>query len=1067
MSDPAPHGAAHRLFAALVRRPVTSLMLFLTLMGTGVLAYRRIPLTLFPRGLSQSSFSITLPFPGAAPHEVEDQLTRVVEDELETIPGVSEMNSISSEGGAFISVEFGNSVDMDVAYGEVRDRIERVRSRLPPEMDRYRIRRWNSNTDMPVMWMGIQYDAEADDPFGPLERIVVPRLEGVDGVAQVGLMGVVDEAVRIFVDMDKSSGYGIDLGALIRRMQTDNFTLPAGQVDDGGRTFALRLDARFRDIDEIKRYPVGNGLVLSDIADVVQARAYRDSVWRINGQAAAGLSVSRESDENTIDVCTRVEEVIEQLKADPRLSDITFNVFFNQKDTILDAIVGLQASALWGGLFAVIVLFLFLRDTRMTIIAALAIPSSLLTALMCVYFGGQTLNLISLAGFTLGIGMLVDNAVVVIENIASKRAEGLSRTDAAAAGAGEVALAVLTATGTSMVVFLPLVFMGGDRNTRVMMREVGLPISWSLAASLLVALVFLPTFTAVLVRKIPKVASQGLEGRRTLLVRSYERVMAFMLRHRFGASLVLLAIVAMAGQMSQTLHQSFSAGGQNNGVEIGVDMPSTYSLSDANEVFQRLEEWAAEHQEEMGYDFYSSRFDRRGGDIRFYPKEGLDHEVKDSMPWRIQSGLPELPGVTYQASWQGGEGGKDLRVDLHGPDFGVLASIADDLRDELAKLKVDKDGEQVPLLDNVKTDLDKGLDEVHVLVDRDRASELGVSPELVRGMVAWGLGGQRLPDLQVGDRDVRVQIEYAQNDVESLELLRGLSLRTDKGAKIPLASVASLEFEKALGSLVRRNGETSTGVTGRPSIDNLALTSRLVADVLENYPFPDGYSWSEQGGQGELGEDVFQLLLTLLFSFVLVYILIAILTESVVLPVIIQYVATGLGIVGVILALAATNRPLEPMVYVGMILLAGIVVNNSILMVDHVERLRKRGLDRNAALVRGGSDRLRPILMTSLTTIFGLMPMANPKWFPGSGQESGYESMAIAVAGGLCFSTVFTLLFVPLFHSLLDDAWRVFLALLPMRFPAHGEDLEGERDAELPPAGGAAEPVPMGPASDT
>jgi HAE1 family hydrophobic/amphiphilic exporter-1 len=275
--------------------------------------------------------------------------------------------------------------------------------------------------------------------------------------------------------------------------------------------------------------------VLADIADVVRGRTYRDNVWRINGQPAVGMDISRESDQNTITVCERIEDVIEQLRADPRMAGVTFNVFWNQKDTILNAVNGLKSAALWGGLFAVLVLWFFLRDLRLTLVASLAIPSSLLAALTAVYFGGQTLNLISLTGFTLGIGMLVDNAVVVIENIARKRALGQGRHAAAASGAGEVSLAVFAATLTSVVVFLPLVFMDGDRNTKIMMREVGLPISYSLIASLMVALIFIPTFTARVMRRaapVPLGPGSGADHGR--LARGYAAALGWVLVQMFA-----------------------------------------------------------------------------------------------------------------------------------------------------------------------------------------------------------------------------------------------------------------------------------------------------------------------------------------------------------------------------------------------------------------------------------------------------------------------------------------------------------------------------------------------------
>lgn len=1046
MSLPKPHSRrelTHSLAHVLVSRPITVFMLFLTLIGTGVLAYMRIPLTLLPGGLSESSLSVGFPYPGAGPKEVEDQITRPVEEELRTIPGITEIFSVSSEGYSNINVSFGPQSDMDMAYAEVRDRVERIRGLLPPEMDRYRIRRWNSNTDMPVMWIGVQYNEDAPDPFGAIERIAVPRLEAVDGVAQVGLYGVVDEAIRIFVDIEKSAGYGINLGDVIGKMQGDNFTMPAGQVDDGGRTFALRIDARYQSQDEIENYPIGQGLVLSDIAEVVRSRGYRDSVWRINGQASVGMDISRESDENTIAVCARLEDVIETLREDPRLADVSFNIFFNQKETILDAVDGLKGSALWGGLFAIFVLFFFLRDMRMTFLAALAIPASLLSAVMAVYFSGETLNLVSLAGFTLGIGMLVDNAVVVIESIARRRDMGEKAQDAASMGTSDVGIAVLTATLTSIVVFLPLAFMDGDRNTKVLMKQVGLPISWSLMASLVVALIFLPTFAARLMRGRKARAASHLEGGRRM-ERAYASCLTWALHHRFGAFLVLMLVVGGAQWCGANLRSSNTQNGEDNGVRMSIEVPSSYLLAETNSVFETYEDWAQEHMEEWNFDFYSVSFSRRGGQVSFYTAEDATELERDSLPDLLRENAPQLPGVKATVGREQ-QGGKEMRIDLTGPDSEVLAGLSEDLRDRLELLQYNDSEGTRPLFDNVRTDLDRGLDEVHLMVDRERSSLLGVDPDSLRGMVSWGLGGQRLPDMQEGDRDVRVQIEYGQSDEESLEFLRNLGLFTNIGTVVPLSAVTRLSFDKALGSLVRRDSRTTMGVTAMPVSENLFAVSQEVKAVLDNMPFPEGYTSSTEGGQDDFNADMTELLLTLGFSVALVYLLIAILLESVVLPFSIL-VSIVLALMGVNITLWLTNSSMQTMVGVGMVLLAGIVVNNAILLLDRVQRLRSGGMSRIDALVRGGRDRLHPILMTALTTIFGLMPMAAPQYFPGQKQGSGYEGMAITVAGGLAFSTLFTLLAVPLFYTYFDDLGRIFSRMMP--WSRTDEDQPRGRDTE-------------------
>lgn len=1019
------------LAATLVRRPVTLFMLFLTLVGTGLLAYQRIPLTLLPDGFSGDSLNIYLPYPGAAPAEVEDQLAIPVEEALETIPGIKSITSQSSEGQASISVEFSSDSDMDIAYGEVRDRIERIRASLPPEMDRYFIRRW-SQSDLPIVWIGVQYDADSEDPYGPIERIAVPRLDAVEGVANVRLNGVVDEAVRIFVDIEKVKGYGVDLGEIIRQMQNDNFTMPAGDIDEGNRNFAVRLDARYKSIDDIRRYPVGNNLVMEDIAEVVRAYSYRDSVWRIGGQPAVGIGVGKESGANTVETATMVEEMVASFAEDPRLDGITFNVFFSQRDKIERAVTSLKESALWGGLFAVAVLFLFLRNVRMTLLAALAIPSSLVAALAAVYFSGATLNILSLTGFTIGIGMLVDNAVVVIESIAKRRRAGSDRLHAASEGAREVGLAVLTATLTSVVVFLPLAFMDGDRNTRIVLRALGLPISYSLLASLLVALVFLPAFAARLLARTPRDPTRKRDLASPERPTRYARLLAWTIDNRLAAVVCLAGVVMAAYQAGKAVPKAASGGDEGWSITVAIDLPRTYTLSDANGVFERYEAWADENIEDFHCETYSANFTRRNGTLQLFLNDDIERVARESIPRRLRAELPVLPGVETTVGFDVSGSGKEFRLNLEGPDFGVVADTAEQVAEVLKRLEVDaEDGTRQALFETVKTDLDAGLDEVQVLIDRERSNDLGVNPQGLQGMIAWGLGGQRLPDLQLGDTELAVLIEYGKTDEESLEFLRGLEIPTDSGEMVPLAAVAGLDFDRTLSSRLRRDGRTSMGISATPSIDDVYAVSLEVAKVKSEFPLPKGYRWTEEGGREEVEQVMEELGKTLTMSVALVYLLMAMLLESIVLP-LAALLSIGLALLGVNFALALFGQPLTDMVFIGMILLAGIVVNNGIVLMDHVQRLRNAGLPRREALLQGGVDRVRPILMTALTTICGLLPMAAPDLFPGSGNRD-YQGMAIAVAGGLAVSTALTLLVVPLFYTLLEDLAGVLRRLARWR----------------------------------
>jgi len=1003
----------------LVRRPVTVLMLFVTLVGTGVLSYVKVPLGFLPDGFGSSSMTVMLPYPGAGPTEVHDQLTRPVEDALRTIPGISDIVSYSREDSARVRLSFDGDTDMDVAYGEVRERVERIRPQLPPEMDRFSIWRWSGDA-MPIMWLGCQYDADAEDPFAPIEKVAIPRLEGIDGVANVTVYGIVDKAVRIFVDVEKVRGYGVDLYEVIERLQGDNFTMPAGRIDDGRRTFAVRVDARFDSVADIRDYPIRDDLVLSDIAEVVLSSGYRDRVSRLNGQPDVTFQISKESAANAVEVCTRVEQTLASFADDPRLAGLVFHPYFSQKEMIVDAIEALQSSAMWGGLFAIVVLWLFLRDVRMTLIAALAIPSSLLAALAATHFSGMTLNIVTLTGFTLAIGMLVDNAVVVIENIARRRGLGDAALDASARGAGEVGVAVLTATLTTISVFLPLVFMEGGREMRVQTRNVGLPITYSLLASLLVAMAFIPMFASRLMGRRGPPRGGDDDGR---LKRAYRGTLRWVLDHRFAATMLVLVVFAGAMSLWGRLESAGDGGGGGpDSEEVDVEVPSTYDLAEVDEVFRRYEDWLAGHAEGLGVEFYSAEFSRRGGELRLWPYDDVDPVERGRLADRLRAGLPRLPGVELTVGSEFGDERRTISWDLQGRDSATLAAITESVAEELETLThVADDGTVRPLLENVRTDLERGLDEVRVRVDRDRASELGVSPRTVQGMVAWGLGGQRLPDLVVGDRDVRVQIEYALAEEESLRFLANLGLARDTGGSVPLGAVADFEFAKGPGEIRRHNGRTSMSISFEPNVDNLPLVHRRVLGVLSRVPLPEGYRWFEREGLRTHQEDMQALADAGMLSLLLVYLLMAILLESVVLPVAIL-VTVPLALIGVVLTLFVVDIPLGPMVVVGIILLVGVVVNNAIVLLDHVQRLRRAGHDRRAALLRGGTDRVRPILMTALTTIFGLLPMAAPRYFPGSsGEDSMYGSMAATVAGGLAFSTLLTLVVVPLFYTLFED----------------------------------------------
>ncbi|MBI4879468.1 MAG: efflux RND transporter permease subunit [Planctomycetes bacterium] len=1035
---PAEDRREHPGFAALLGRPVTALMAFILIVLLGVVSYLRIPIMLLPKGIAASEMTIMVPCPDSSPTEVLEQVTKPLEDAIRTLPDVTEVNSESEASSARVSVSFAPNTDMDLAYNEIQDRIERTKPSFPEGVSDIRIWRWNSDVEMPIFWLGILYEDTVADPFGVVEEVIQPRFEAVDGVARVQIHGMVEDSVRVFVSPEALRSHGLSLYDVVATLRRDNFTLPAGSIDDGGREFLLRIEAGFHSLDEIRQYPIRENVQVQDVADVRIEKAYRDNVSRVNGYSSLTAVLNKESDENTVAVCQRVMAQIEEMKRDERLAGFQFNVYFNQADVIVSSLGNLKSSMGWGALFSLLILYAFVRRVAMTLMVALAIPVSLLAALVAVYFSGFTFNILSLAGFTLAIGMLVDNSIVVAENVARLRALGWKPFAAAASGAGQVGLAIILSTLTTIIVFTPLVFMAKERNTRILLGELAAPITYSLLASLLTALVFLPIATVQLSRRrtgrAAECAAPSAYSGASRLLSGYRRLLAFTLRHRFGVTVFTLAVIALGAQAWRGLQFSFEEGGHNDRLRIDVKLPRRFTLAEASAVFDQFEEFLLARRKEYQFEDLSVFFDRRRGEAGLWFDDDAPRPDSRQLSWRLREELPKIPGVEYEIGFEAEGAEAGVHVQLYGPDSVELTRIGDELVRELQRL---------PELSNVRTDVAEGFEELRVGIDRDRAQRFGVSQEILQGLIAWGVGGQRLAGYRGEEREIPLLIEYEEPQVGDLNYLRALDVPVDReGGSVPLAALTHYRFEKSLGSILRKDGITSLGVQADSYDKNSYRIQRKVAAVLEDFPFPEGYGWKDAGRREEFEEGLKEVGMGLFAGICFVFLLMGMLFESAILPLSVL-LTIPLAMVGGILALFITRTPLDGMAQLAFILLAGVVVNNGIVLVDRIRQVQNAGMARTEAILTGCAQRVRPVLMTALTTIFGLLPMALPKVF-ASGTNSGlsYESLAIATLGGLILSTLLTLFVVPLFYSLFDDLGRVFLSPLRPR---------AARDAAEPP----------------
>ena len=832
----------------------------------------------------------------------------------------------------------------------------------------------------------------------------------------------------------------VDLYPLVQRLRGENAAdVSGGWVMDGKQKYYVRSMSRFKSLDEVRRYPVQPGVVLGDIATVEKAYALERYMFRAHGKRAVGIAFYKEAQANAVDVCARIERALEhELKTDPRLEGLAFNIFFNQGKTIKASLAQVGDTALYGALFALVILYVFLRRVRMTVLITAAIPTSALAALGALYFTGGTINLLSLVGFTLAIGMLVDNSVVVVENIVRRRALGESPSIAALLGARQVGLAIFMSTLTTIVVFLPFVFLSNSGPARSPLIEVVVPLVLSLVASLAISLGAIPLATIYFVgrRKSPRPARDQAGflvrfGRRWAA--RYDRVLAACLRHRFKVAALATLFLASAPLAQKNITLAGSSMRQRSNYQVSLQFPRQFTLREASEVVADYEAMLAREAERRNITFYHAFFNRRDGNVRVTLSKTPGYTPED-LARDLEPLLPTHAGVVRRVQFQGDDEDRDERrtipIDLYGPDSRRLAEIAAEIRPRLVDL---------PNVTEIVTEEDEGFEEIHLRVDRTRAGKYGVDPQVIRGTIAYALQGTRLMDFPEGDRDIPMVMRFRPEDAEGIETFEKFLVRGKNGEGVPLQSVASYGFSRGYDRIRRKNRRTIYRLN--VGIDDPAKiweTKIRIDQALHDYRLPQGYSREAAGSVAAISRERDAMLEMVALSIIFVFLLMGILFESFVLPATIL-ITIPTALVGGMWALAITGTSLDGIGYLGFVLLVGIVVNNGIVLVDYINRLRADGLARADAVRQAARDRFRPILMTAMTTIGGLLPIV----FSEPAQEGlDYLPMSRIVVGGLIAATAFSLFLVPLTYTVLDDlrTWTRRLAGALLRAGRRSDD---------------------------
>lgn len=1022
-------------------RRVTVIVMMITALVVGAVATLRIPLELIPRGFEAPTLTVTASWRDAPPRDVLDKLAIPLEEELSTVRSLEQINSYSSTGRVQVFLVFKQGADMDVAYRETRDRILRAKARMPDDIDPIKILKLDSSS-VPIMVLGVAVDPSVTDAYNLLQDEIVRPLARVEGVASARSQGLLEKEVLIELDRERTRAAGLNIYLVAQRLAGDNFALASGDVRAGDQKLLLRSLARYRDLDEVARQLVAPSIRVSDIGTVRYAEP--DKLWRVrvNSKPALAIEVYKEGQANAIEVGERLEAEYDRILQNPKLASSELAILFTQATVIKESIGTLVDSGKIGALLAAAVLFFFLRRFRMTIIIALSIPLSMVIALTSMYFAGETLNIISLLGLIISVGLLVDNSVVVAENIVRSYRSGVSRREACIQGTSEIALAVVLATLTSIVVFLPVALVEG--RGQFFLLRLAMPLTVSLAASLFVALVFVPLCVYA---TLPR-AGSGSEARaahavhrfidRTLgavyrgtlerLNGGYNRVLAFFLRRRFDLFFAIVVVFAatMAGPAAGLEVVDVSEEDQQT-FEINVDLPSNYSLEDAEAYFGDaevvLEQVRAELELEGFYMFHTANFGHIEG---WFP--GRNDLSRAGVTALVMERLPKRAGVQLFSGEQsrGDEGSSKTEhvVVIHGEDPDAL----DDLAEQVEALTAG-----VPGVIGVKRSAEMALpNEVAVRVDRARANRFGLNPRLVAGAIAVGLRGQPLPRLHWEGKVVPVRIRFQEDDRRSLDELGDFAIPTSPDAssgEVVLSAISRTEFLSSSAGIFRQDKRIARRITYDLDEDQAEDARDRIDAIVAGFDLPEGVRFGEPTAGRRLDDEIDSLKFAALISVLFVYLLMGFLFESFVLPLSI-ILTIPLATLGVLWSHYFAGRDLDFLGFIGVILLIGVVVNNGIVLIDYAQRRRAEGIPRTEAILLAARRRFRPIMMTALSTIVGMIPLT-----VGAPTSIGisYRSFGLALIGGMLTATALTLLVVPVFYTLFDDARRAALRALGLR----------------------------------
>lgn len=1011
---------------ASVKRPIATTMVFLIIIVLGVISFRYLPVDLLPP-IEYPQLTVSTSYPNVGPEEIEKIITQRVENAIAGIPGVEKVRSSSSEGRSRVTLEFAQGNDIDVAANEVRAALDRLRDELPPEAEPPQIWKFDPN-NFPVVIVGANSDMNLQELTQVLEREVTKRFEQISGVGSIDIWGGVYKEVHVELKRDRLIASGLSSAQVQQAIASENVNLPGGNVNQGVQQLYVRTLGEYKSLDQISNTIItmvdGKPIRVKDVAEVKWGYEDLDRLVTIDGKPMVRFGIRKQTGANTVAVAEDIRKEINRINAER--GDMSLFVTTDQSEFIQSSIDNVQNAAMWGSLLAIFILYLFLRNGSSTFIIAISIPISIIATFALLYFNGLTLNQMSFGGLALGVGLIVDNAIVVLENIIRLREEkGKELEDSALVGTKEVAGAIVASTLTTSVIFLPVVFM--QTISGIVFQQLALVVVFALVCSLFVALTLVPMLCSKFLTVKP---SDSKEAKKkgwfqryfSKLENRYMDLIEYVLKHKlavFGITAVLVA-----GCFIVVPYIPVELAPQSDADEIDVDfmMAEGTNIAVQNQYLQELEKVvrASVPMEDVEHLTTDVRDGRAEVEIAMVPASErsmstskIADKIREDVEGLIPGGdirVDAQSGLWILRRLFGSGGGEDVELQLRGYDL--------DRAEELSR-QIQLSIEEIPEISGVRVDRREGRPEQNIQFNREKIADLGLTVREVAQVIQTNVGGSRAGTYRVGGDEFPITVRLQPKDRLSTTDLENISVRTPGGQVLPVSAVVTKEMGRGPTDINRINSQRVSYISANlESGVPLGEAVQKIQAKLSGLQLPEGFSIVYSGEYEEQQKAAADFQLSIIMALILIYMVMAAQFERFFDPLVVMF-SVPLAVIGVVPTLMLTGTTINMQSLMGIIMLIGIVVNNAIVLIDYINLMRRdRGMDVHQAVVVSGRLRLRPILMTTLTTVLGLLPLS---FGFGAGAEI-QASLARVVIGGLTASTLVTLVFIPVVYVSMENA---------------------------------------------